>query len=112
MFRDRSEELARLEAEPREEDEFEDEDYEEYEDEEYEDEDYEDEDYEDDYTPVTEGYEIYNTDDTDEDLEAFAQEVRAPKRGGFTAFLAVLLCLLTLGLLGLIILVLHQRGLL
>ena len=68
MFRDTSEELARLEAEllaeeepeeellPEEEDSWE---------------------YEEEYPNYANGYQVYNTDQTDEDLEYYSEEVRA-----------------------------------
>ena len=123
MFRDRAEELARLEAEllaaeeePEETPEAEDyeEEYDDYEvcEEEYDDPEEYLEDEEDAQPPVTQGYDIYNTDVSDEDLETYAQEFRAPKRGGCATFLVILLCILTLGVLGFVLLVLRQRGLL
>lgn len=136
MFRDTEEELARLEAEllaeedpaPEEAEDTYEEDYEE----EYDD--YEDgydpydadeddadetdplEEYygvekpEADYPVYTAGYHAYNTDQTDEDLMAYAEAVRTPKRSGCFTVLVVILCLLSIGALGLLLLILRQWG--
>ena len=140
MFRDREEELARLEAELLAEEEPEetgtpedDTDYEEAYDDgsdiaydgEYE-EDY-DEDYEEDYEEDPEeadppyqaeyptydtGYHAYNTDRSDTDLEDYSEAVRTAKRSGCLTGAMIVLCLITLGVLGLLALILYSRGLL
>ena len=105
MFRDTSEELARLEAEllaeeePEEELLPEEEEPWEYEDEEV-------------FSNYANGYQAYNTDETDEDLDYYSEEVRTGnrKRNGC---LAVLICLLSVGLAAAAILWLaYERGLL
>lgn len=113
MFRDTSEELARLEAELLAQEEPEEPVYdEEYEDEEFPADDDEDEEWEyEDTRPANgpavyqnysndygknlrnyaSGYRAYNTDHTDEDLERYSQQVQEPKRSGcVTAIVAVL----------------------
>ena len=103
MFRDTSEELARLEAEllaeeepeeellPEEEDAWE---------------------YEEEYPNYANGYQAYNTDETDEDLEYYSEEVRTGNRAR-NGCLAVLICLLSVGLAAVAILWLaYERGLL
>ena len=121
MFRDASEELARLEAEllaAEEADEDTEEEYydsdQDYEAEEaYEEEDDEYEAYDEDDPAIYAGkFVAYNTDQTDEDLESYAEAVRTPRRSGCMPFLIVLLCLLTVSVVALVILILRQRGLL
>ena len=103
MFRDTSEELARLEAEllaeeepeeellPEEEDSWE---------------------YEEEYPNYANGYQVYNTDQTDEDLMYYSEEVRTGNRAR-NGCLAVLICLLSVGLAAAAILWLaYERGLL
>lgn len=99
MFRDASEELARLEAEllaeeedtpeqplPKEEEYFDD---------------YED-DYED-YPVYTDGYDAYNTDVSDEDLDTYSETVREGKASRGLLVTALILCLLTLAVLSAIV---------
>lgn len=102
MFRDTEKELARLEAELLAEEET----IEEM------DENYHQDPEEPEEAPVIERYRVYNTDITDEDLEAYAEAVRTPGKGGLSGFLVVLLCLLTLGIVALVALYLYQEGLL
>lgn len=103
MFRDASEELARLEAEllaaeeetPEQSFPEEDEYFDDYEDE-YDD--YEDEDY-----PVyTDGYQAYNTDVSDEDLDSYSESVRKGTASRGLLVTALILCLLTLAVVSLI----------
>jgi len=93
MFRDRDEELDRLEAALQEED-----DEEAYE-EEYEDEEYEeDEDQEEAALP---DFDAYNSDVTDDDLEEFSEAVYEGRRKshlGLLAFMLVVLCLVLFAL--------------
>ena len=107
MFRDTSEELARLEAELLAEEEPEEEllpEEEEpwlYEDEE-----------EEAFPNYANGYRAYNSDETDEDLDYYSEEVRTGNRAR-NGCLAVLICLLTVGLAAAAILWLaYERGLL
>lgn len=103
MFRDASEELARLEAEllaeeedtpelplPEEEEYFDDyeDDYDDYE--------------EEDYPVYTHGYQAYNTDVSDEDLETYSETVREGKSSRGLLVTALILCLLTLAVLSVI----------
>jgi len=120
MFRDASEELARLEAELLAAEEADEDIEEEYYDSDQDDEAeeaYEEEDgyaaYDEDDPAIYAGkFVAYNTDQTDEDLESYAEAVRTPKRSGCMPFLIVLLCLLTVSVVALVILILRQRGLL
>ena len=101
MFRDTSEELARLEAELLAEEEPEEELLPE--------EGYEDEEI---FSNYANGYQAYNTDETDEDLEYYSEEVRTGNRVR-NGCLAVLICLLSVGLAAAAILWLaYERGLL
>ena len=101
MFRDTSEELARLEAELLAEEEPEEELLPE--------EGYEDEEI---FSNYANGYQAYNTDETDEDLEYYSEEVRTGNRAR-NGCLAVLICLLSVGLAAAAILWLaYERGLL
>lgn len=123
MFRDTSEELARLEAEllaeeePEEEEELQEEEEDPWL--------YEDtrpaqgqvvyQNYSNEYGKnlrnYASGYRAYNTDTTDEDLDSYSEEVRRGKRSG--GCLVALVCLLTLALAAVVILwFAHQRGLL
>lgn len=89
MFRDRDEELDRLEAALQEEDEEE-----EYEDE---DEEYEEEEEE----STLPDFDAYNSDITDDDLEEFSEAVyegRKKSRLGLLAFILVVLCLVLFAL--------------
>lgn len=101
MFRDTSEELARLEAELLAEEEPEEELLPE--------EGYEDEEI---FSNYANGYQAYNTDESDEDLEYYSEEVRTGNRAR-NGCLAVLICLLSVGLAAAAILWLaYERGLL
>lgn len=108
MFRDTSEELARLEAELLAEEEPEEvlsEDGEEeswlYEDEE-----------EEEFPNYANGYQAYNSDETDEDLDYYSEEVRTGNRAriGCTAVLLCVLCVILAA--ALIIWLAYERGLL
>ena len=135
MFKDRNEELQRLEQalledeeeevslaeEPGEEDESE--EYDEEYDEDYE-EDYDEEDifpeydYEDTraaqdpvaYQHYSNGYRAYNSDDCDEDLDAFSEDVYEAEEERSNTGLVILACLLALGILGMVIFMLLCYG--
>ena len=121
MFRDTSEELARLEAELLKEEEPEaealleekEEDPWLYEDTMPEEEDVVFQNYSNDYGKnlrnYASGYRAYNTDETDEDLDSYSEEVHRGKRSG--GCLTVVLCLLVLALAaGAIVWIAYQRG--
>ena len=113
MFRDRDEELQRLNRQLLEEEESEKEQKEwEAEDEEaYEDENaYEEEDaYEDEDAP---DYDAYNGDASDVDLEAYSQQIYEGSQKSPVKFVALLFLLAAAGLLLIALLIAYQRGLL
>lgn len=107
MFRDTSEELARLEAELLAEEEPE----EELLSDEEEEEPWQDEEEEEEEFPnYANGYRAYNSDETDEDLDYYSEEVRTGNRARIGC-LAVLLCVLSVVLAAaLIIWLAYERG--
>ena len=109
MFRDASEELERLQAEllaeeepeaPVEEEIEDEEVYEEYE------EDTEPEEYENYAT----GYRAYNTDNSDEDLQAYSEDMRSGGKGRGGCCLTVIACVLMLILAGLLLWIAQAKG--
>lgn len=104
MFRDTAEELARLQAELLAEEEP-------AADPTDEEEPYEEDLYQEDYPTYTEGYRVYNTDTTDEDLEEYSETVRQGKSSRGLLVVALILCLLTLGAICLLAYA-YDRGLL
>lgn len=129
MFRDTSEELARLEAELLAEEEPEEEEQPLEEEEGEEDLPWQFEDtrpaggqviyqnYSNDYGKelrnYASGYRAYNSDDCDEDLEEYSEDVRQGKRSGGTVLLAIIACLLALAIAAVVIFGFAQeRGLL